>query len=116
MSSETSSRSTRLPIASVSAVSNAVEWVVNGGAVLQKEWTMRTRLGSSAPTAEAAMNASTSSPSDTLPRVFMAIRGLSIAMDFGIGRPSHQGRDVLLSLEAGGLSRTHDVSNRLLSA
>ena len=34
----------RLPISWVSVVSNAVEWVVNGGAVLPKEWTMRTRL------------------------------------------------------------------------
>src|SRR5262245_49277195 len=96
MSSETSSRSTRFPIASVSAVSNAVEWVVNGGAVLPKEWTMRTRLGSSAP-AELAVNASRNSASDTTLRVFIARRDpLEFTMDSGIACPAYQGRDVLL--------------------
>src|SRR6266567_5240436 len=99
MSSDTSSRSTRFPIASVSVDSNAVEWVVNGGAVLPKEWTMRTRLGSSAPTAELAVNASRSSPTDTLPRVFMATQGLSNARGLWHSLPVSSREGLLLGLE-----------------
>src|ERR1044072_9512430 len=48
MASEISSRSTRSPIFSVSSVSKAIEWMVNGGATLPKEWTISTRLASAA--------------------------------------------------------------------
>ena len=48
MSSETSSRSTRSPILPTNSVSNAVDSTVKGGAALPKEWTSRTRFGSSA--------------------------------------------------------------------
>ncbi len=45
MSNDTSSRSTCVPISRVNVVSKAVEWVVNGGALLPKELTTRTRGG-----------------------------------------------------------------------
>src|ERR1043166_1578647 len=48
MSSEISSRSTRSPIFSASSVSKAIEWMVNGGATLPKEWTISTRFASAA--------------------------------------------------------------------
>src|SRR4051812_6982866 len=48
MSSETSSRSTGSPSFSTSALLKAVDWTLNGGAVLLNELTMRTRLGTAA--------------------------------------------------------------------
>src|SRR5262245_52620017 len=71
MSSETSSRSTGSPSSLVNVASNAVEWVVNGGAVLPKEWTTRTRLASAA-VAGAAQIASNNTASASLSWIVMA--------------------------------------------
>jgi hypothetical protein len=76
MSSETSSRSTPLPNSLVSVVSNAVEWVVNGGAVLPKEWTMRTRLASAA-IAEPVVSVISKHPSNSLLQMVNADMGLT---------------------------------------
>jgi hypothetical protein len=57
----------------VSIVSKAVECVVNGGALLPKEWTMRTRLGSISAAAALAAGAINISPRDNQTRSLMAI-------------------------------------------
>src|SRR4026208_268054 len=48
MSSETAPASPRPPILPPNPVSNAADSTVKGGAALPKEWTIRTRFGSSA--------------------------------------------------------------------
>src|SRR3954466_11772074 len=54
-SSDTSSRSTCVPISRVSVVSKAVEWVVNGGARLPNELTISTGGGWGASAARARL-------------------------------------------------------------
>src|SRR5438309_1306413 len=48
MSRDTSSRVICSPIFATSSLSKDVEWMVNGGAALPNEFTMRTRFGSAA--------------------------------------------------------------------